>query len=52
MFSPLQVGLVYILKNYRVETCSRTLPNMKFDPKTFVLSADGGTYLRFVRDPL
>jgi len=52
VFSNLQVGLVYILKNYRVETCDRTLPEMKFDPKTFVLTAAGGTYLSFVKDQL
>ncbi|KAH8418316.1 hypothetical protein KR222_010358, partial [Zaprionus bogoriensis] len=46
----IKVGLLYILKNYRVETCDKTLPKMRFDPKTFVLSAAGGTYLRFVRD--
>ncbi|XP_064553877.1 probable cytochrome P450 6t1 [Drosophila montana] len=48
----IKVGLVYILKNYRVETCARTLPEMKFDAKAFVLTAAGGTYLRFVQDPL
>ncbi|KAM8714777.1 hypothetical protein ACLKA7_001181 [Drosophila subpalustris] len=48
----IKVGLVYILKNYRVETCDRTLPEMKFDPNTFVLSAAGGTFLRFVKDKL
>ncbi|XP_030377224.1 probable cytochrome P450 6t1 [Scaptodrosophila lebanonensis] len=48
----IKVGLFYILKNYRVETCDRTLPEMRFDPKTFVLAAEGGTYLRFVKEQL
>lgn len=47
-----QVGLFYVLKNYRVESCARTLPEMKFDPKSFVLTAAGGTYLRFIHEPL
>ncbi|XP_017854246.2 probable cytochrome P450 6t1 [Drosophila busckii] len=48
----IKVGLLHILKNYRVETCARTLPEMKFDAKAFVLTAAGGTYLRFVSDKL
>ncbi|EDW80387.1 uncharacterized protein Dwil_GK18681 [Drosophila willistoni] len=48
----IKVGLFHILKNYRVEECTRTLPEMKFDPKSFVLTAAGGTYLRFVKDHL
>uniref|UniRef100_A0A0A1X4M2 Probable cytochrome P450 6t1 n=1 Tax=Zeugodacus cucurbitae TaxID=28588 RepID=A0A0A1X4M2_ZEUCU len=47
-----KTGLVHILKNFRVETCSLTLPEMKFDAKTFVLAAEGGTYLRFVQDKI
>ncbi|EDV99440.1 probable cytochrome P450 6t1 [Drosophila grimshawi] len=48
----IKVGLFYILKNYRVETCTKTLSEMKFDPRAFVLTAAGGTYLRFVKDQL
>ncbi|XP_030243644.1 probable cytochrome P450 6t1 [Drosophila navojoa] len=48
----IKVGLFYILKNYRVESCPRTLPEMKFDAKSFVLTAAGGTYLRFIHEPL
>lgn len=48
----IKVGLLHILKNFRVEICQRTLPQMKFDPKAFVLTAHGGTYLRFVKDSL
>lgn len=47
-----KTGLIHILKNYRVEPCALTLPEMKFDAKAFVLTADGGTYLRFVKDKL
>ncbi|XP_020806517.1 probable cytochrome P450 6t1 [Drosophila serrata] len=48
----IKVGLLHILKNFRVEICDRTLPQMRFDPKAFVLTAHGGTYLRFIRDCL
>ncbi|XP_002133127.2 probable cytochrome P450 6t1 [Drosophila pseudoobscura] len=48
----IKVGLLHILKNFRVELCERTLPEMVFDPKAFVLTAKGGTYLRFVKDTL
>ncbi|KAH8402135.1 hypothetical protein KR009_010004, partial [Drosophila setifemur] len=48
----IKVGLTHILKNYRVELCEKTLPEMKFDAKAFVLTAEGGTYLRFVEDRL
>ncbi|XP_017116676.1 probable cytochrome P450 6t1 isoform X1 [Drosophila elegans] len=48
----IKVGLLHILKNFRVELCDGTLPVMKFDPKAFVLAAHNGTYLRFVRNPL
>ncbi|XP_037712290.1 probable cytochrome P450 6t1 [Drosophila subpulchrella] len=48
----IKVGLLHILKNFRVELCERTLPEMRFDPKAFVLTAHNGTYLRFVKDPL
>ncbi|XP_017469278.1 PREDICTED: probable cytochrome P450 6t1 [Rhagoletis zephyria] len=47
-----KTGLVHILKNFRVETCSLTAPEMKFEAKAFVLAPDGGTYLRFVKDKL
>ncbi|XP_041673819.1 probable cytochrome P450 6t1 [Drosophila eugracilis] len=48
----IKVGLLHILKNFRVELCERTSPEMRFDPKAFVLAARDGTYLRFVRNPL
>uniref|UniRef100_A0A6P4E9E3 Probable cytochrome P450 6t1 n=1 Tax=Drosophila rhopaloa TaxID=1041015 RepID=A0A6P4E9E3_DRORH len=48
----IKVGLLHILKNFRVELCERSLSEMKFDPKAFVLAAHNGTYLRFVKNPL
>ncbi|XP_017048915.2 probable cytochrome P450 6t1 [Drosophila ficusphila] len=48
----IKVGLLHILKNFRVELCERTLPEMSFDPKAFVLAAHNGTYLRFVKNQL
>ncbi|KAH8352766.1 hypothetical protein KR084_006279 [Drosophila pseudotakahashii] len=48
----IKVGLLHILKNFRVELCDRTLPKMRFDPKAFVLTANNGTYLSFVKSPL
>ncbi|XP_037928469.1 probable cytochrome P450 6t1 [Teleopsis dalmanni] len=47
-----KIGLIYILKNYYITPCKKTAPEMCFDPKTFVLTANQGTYLRFVKDPL
>ncbi|KAH8258525.1 hypothetical protein KR044_010834, partial [Drosophila immigrans] len=47
-----KVGLIYILKNYRVETCDRTQIDIKFDAKALVLTPARGTYLRFVYDCL
>ncbi|EDV47631.1 probable cytochrome P450 6t1 [Drosophila erecta] len=48
----IKVGLLHILRHFRVELCERSLPQMRFDPKSFVLTAHNGTYLRFVRSPL
>ncbi|XP_017098788.2 probable cytochrome P450 6t1 [Drosophila bipectinata] len=48
----IKVGLLHILKNFTVELCDRTLPEMQFDPKAFVLTAKGGTFLRFVENRL
>ncbi|KAH8285773.1 hypothetical protein KR018_002887 [Drosophila ironensis] len=47
-----KVGLLHILKNFRVELSERTLPKIKFEPKAFVLTAEGGMHLRFVEDRL
>ncbi|XP_026837117.1 probable cytochrome P450 6t1 isoform X2 [Drosophila erecta] len=48
----IKVGLLHTLKHFRVELCERTSPEMRFDPKAFVLTAHNGTYLRFVRSSL
>ncbi|XP_039499203.1 probable cytochrome P450 6t1 [Drosophila santomea] len=48
----IKVGLLHILKHFRVELCERSLPEMRFDPKAFVLTAHNGAYLRFVKSPL
>ncbi|XP_067633194.1 uncharacterized protein [Eurosta solidaginis] len=45
-----KLGLVYILRRYRVEMCEKTVTEIKFDPKRFMLEANGGIYLKFVKD--
>ncbi|XP_073844267.1 cytochrome P450 6t3 [Musca autumnalis] len=45
-----KLALAHTLRLYRVQTCSRTVNKIKFDPKSFMLQAKGGIYLRFIRD--
>ncbi|XP_043063926.1 cytochrome P450 6g1 [Drosophila ficusphila] len=47
-----KLGLVSILKNHAVRACEATLKEMKFDPKGFVLQADGGIHLEILNDRL
>lgn len=44
--------IAYILKNHRVEICSETNLNTKFNPKVFVLQVEGGINLEMVRDKI
>ncbi|XP_011180067.1 probable cytochrome P450 6t3 [Zeugodacus cucurbitae] len=45
-----KLGLLYILKRHRVELCEKTLKEIRFDPKRFMLEAKGGLYLKFVQE--
>ncbi|XP_036334366.1 probable cytochrome P450 6t3 [Rhagoletis pomonella] len=47
-----KLGLIYILRKYRVEVCERTVNEIRFDPKRFMLEAEGELYLKFVKDEL
>lgn len=47
-----KVGLIHILKNYRIEVCSQTVVQPVFDPKVFLLHIKGGINVEFVRDNL
>ncbi|XP_058975917.1 cytochrome P450 6g1-like isoform X1 [Musca domestica] len=44
--------IAYILKNHRIEICSETNLQTKFNPKAFVLQVEGGINLEIVRDEL
>ncbi|CAD7011938.1 unnamed protein product [Ceratitis capitata] len=45
-----KLGLVYILKRHRVELCEKTMSEIQFDPKRFMLEAKGELYLKFVKE--
>uniref|UniRef100_A0A1I8PDH4 Cytochrome P450 n=1 Tax=Stomoxys calcitrans TaxID=35570 RepID=A0A1I8PDH4_STOCA len=47
-----KLALAHILKLYRVYTCSSTAKEIQFDPRSFMLLAKGGIYLKFIRDDL
>ncbi|XP_017069222.1 cytochrome P450 6g1 isoform X1 [Drosophila eugracilis] len=47
-----KLGLVSLLKNHSVRSCDATMKEMKFDPKGFVLQAEGGIHLEIVNDRL
>ncbi|XP_059224373.1 cytochrome P450 6g1 isoform X1 [Stomoxys calcitrans] len=47
-----KLGLVHFLKNYRVQTCSKTPIQEDFDPKALVLQFENGVTLNVVRDNL
>lgn len=46
----LKLGIAHILKMYRVEMCSRTVKEIRFNPKTFMLESRDEIFLRFCRD--
>ncbi|KAH8399000.1 hypothetical protein KR222_010470 [Zaprionus bogoriensis] len=48
----LKLGLAHILRLHRVEVCEQTVPEIRFNPKTFMLESLDEIYLRFYRDPL
>ncbi|XP_011295350.1 cytochrome P450 6g1 [Musca domestica] len=45
-------GLMHILKNHKVRMGDRTMKQLDFDPKAFVLQLKGGMNLEFVRDDM
>jgi len=47
-----KMGLVNILKNYRVQSTHKTPVEIKYKPKAFNLQPTEGLYLDIVRDPL
>nr|XP_016928882.1 cytochrome P450 6g1 [Drosophila suzukii]XP_016928883.1 cytochrome P450 6g1 [Drosophila suzukii]XP_016928884.1 cytochrome P450 6g1 [Drosophila suzukii] len=47
-----KLGLVSLLKNHLVRECEATMKEMRFDPKGFVLQAEGGIHLEIVNDRL
>ncbi|KAH8297249.1 hypothetical protein KR044_008564, partial [Drosophila immigrans] len=47
----LKLGVAQMLRSYRVEICEQTVPEIHFNPKTFMLESKDEIYLRFCRDP-
>ncbi|XP_058984760.1 probable cytochrome P450 6t3 [Musca domestica] len=45
-----KLALAHTMRRYSVKTCPQTVKNIKFDPKSFMLQAKGGIYLRFISD--
>ncbi|XP_016975026.1 probable cytochrome P450 6t3 [Drosophila rhopaloa] len=48
----LKLGIAHILKLYWVEVCERTVSQIRFNPKSFMLESQDEIYLRFCRDNL
>ncbi|XP_029669936.1 cytochrome P450 6a8-like, partial [Formica exsecta] len=44
-----KIGLIKILRNYKVETCDKTQIPYVIDSKTFLLTSKGGIYLRITK---
>lgn len=44
-----KIGLIKILRNYKVDVCSKTLIPYKYDPFSFILVPLGGLYLKITR---
>lgn len=47
----LRLGVAHILRSHRVEICEKTVPDIRFNPQTFMLESLDELYLRFCRDP-
>lgn len=43
-----KLGLIKILRKYKVETCEKTLPYVN-DPKSFLMAPKGGIYLKITK---
>ncbi|XP_017867722.1 PREDICTED: probable cytochrome P450 6t3 [Drosophila arizonae] len=48
----LKLGVAHILRRHRVEVCDRTVNQIRFNPKTFMLESLDELYLRFCLDPM
>ncbi|CAL1677690.1 unnamed protein product [Lasius platythorax] len=44
-----KIGLIKILRNYKVETCEKTQIPYINHPKTFILTPSGGIYLKMIK---
>ncbi|XP_016922081.2 cytochrome P450 6A1-like [Apis cerana] len=44
-----KVGLIMILRNYKVEVCEKTMIPYQFDPNLFLLGPKGGIYLKIMK---
>ncbi|KAL0124322.1 hypothetical protein PUN28_006273 [Cardiocondyla obscurior] len=44
-----KLGLIKILRNYKIETCEKTVIPYVNDPKAFLLAPKGGIYLKIVK---
>ncbi|XP_065369654.1 cytochrome P450 6g1-like [Calliphora vicina] len=47
-----KVGLVHLLKHYRVQVCAETVLKPKFEPMSIVLQTKGGIHVEFIKDML
>ncbi|XP_076763525.1 putative cytochrome P450 6a14 [Xylocopa sonorina] len=45
-----KIGLITILRNYRVEVCDKTMIPYVIDPASFLVSPKGGIYLKFTKE--
>ncbi|XP_037812133.1 LOW QUALITY PROTEIN: probable cytochrome P450 6t3 [Lucilia sericata] len=45
-----KLGLAHILRICRVQKCTQTPTDIKFDAKSFMLQAKGGIYLKFIKE--
>lgn len=43
-----KIGLASLLSRYNIETCSRTVKELKMDPLSFILNPTSGIWLRYV----
>lgn len=44
-----KIGLIKILRNYKVETCEKTPLRYISDPRAFVLCPKDGLYLKIIK---
>ncbi|XP_034194594.2 cytochrome P450 6A1-like isoform X1 [Osmia lignaria lignaria] len=44
-----KVGIITVLRNYKVDVCEKTIIPYKPDPRSFLLSLKGGVYLKITR---